>query len=257
MDYAGNSRISGVVPAVVIDNEDPEGRYRVKVMFPQWSCDDSRFASGPVNESGFISGWARVATFMSGPDRGAFFLPEVDDEVLVCFEQGDVRFPYIVGSLWNGVDKPINVCKEQDGDKNNFRSIRSRSGHVLTFVDDKKGNEEKIILQTVTKDGEMAEKDPANRDDHFIVLDQGKEKIEIRDTTKKILLFVIELQLIVVCYDVLAIEQLLWKKRKNRPCVRKKLAYPTVSIEIIALIIVKWTMTVLSKSEVMLDVVML
>jgi len=186
MEYPGNNRISGVVPAVVIDNQDPEGRYRVKVMFPQWSCDDSRYASGPVNDSGFISGWARVATFMSGPERGAFFLPEVDDEVLVCFEQGDVRFPYVVGSLWNGVDKAINVAKDQEGDKNNFRSIRSRSGHVLTFVDDKQGNEEKIILQTVTKDGEMAEKDPANRDGHFIVLDQGKEKIEIRDTTKKL-----------------------------------------------------------------------
>jgi len=183
-DNPTRNRISGVVPAVVVDNKDPSGRYRVKVMFPQWLCKSDKYTSHADDED-FLSPWARVATFMAGPERGAFFLPEVDDEVLVCFENGDIRFPYIVGALWNGVDTPLNKNLDEDG-ANSFRSIRSRSGHALTFVDKASDKEDKIILQTVTKGTEMAVVDPNDREGHFIVLDQGNNKIEVRDTTKKL-----------------------------------------------------------------------
>lgn len=182
-DHSGGDRILGVVPAVVVDNKDPAGRYRVKVMFPQWLCASSKYTANADKED-FLSSWARVSTWMAGPDRGAFCLPEVDDEVLVCFENGDIRFPYVVGSLWNGVDAPTHRNNDQDG-KNGYRSIRSRSGHTLTFVDGgKDGSEEKIILQTETAVGEMDETDPDARAGHYVVLDKGKEKIEIRDQSK-------------------------------------------------------------------------
>lgn len=113
-------RIYGAVVAVVTNNQDPDGFGRVKVKFP-WLSD--------VDESS----WARVAAPMAGKQRGVFFLPEVDDEVLVVFEHGDVRFPYVLGALWNGVDAP--PITNDDG-KNNIRMIKSRSGHVVKLNDE-------------------------------------------------------------------------------------------------------------------------
>ena len=116
----GTRRIYGVVVALVTNNQDPDGLARVKVKFP-WLSD--------VDESA----WARVATLMAGQQRGAYFLPEVDDEVLVAFEHGDVGSPYVIGALWNGPDTP--PVTNDDG-KNNVRMIKSRSGHVVKLNDE-------------------------------------------------------------------------------------------------------------------------
>lgn len=114
------SRIQGVVVGVVTNNQDPDGLGRVKVKFPWLSEEDESY-------------WARLATPMAGEKCGLFFLPEVDDEVLLAFEHGDVRFPYIIGALWNGKDQP--PVNNQDG-KNNVRLIKSRSGHVIRLNDE-------------------------------------------------------------------------------------------------------------------------
>jgi uncharacterized protein involved in type VI secretion and phage assembly len=115
-------RILGVVIATVTNNSgDPDGLGRVKVKFPWLSAANESF-------------WARIATPMAGNDRGMFFLPEVDDEVLVVFERGDLRFPFIIGALWNGKDKA--PAANTDG-KNNLRMIKSRSGHVIRLNDEK------------------------------------------------------------------------------------------------------------------------
>lgn len=126
------SVVHGVVVGIVTNNKDPDGIGRVKVKFPWLSTDDE-------------SAWARVASPMAGKKRGIFFLPEVDDEVLVVFEHGDVNMPYIIGSLWNGVDLPPET--NNDG-KNNIRMIKSRSGHTIT-IDDTAG-EEKIEIADKT-----------------------------------------------------------------------------------------------------------
>lgn len=112
-------RIYGVTTGVVTNNQDPDGGGKVKVSFSQ--LGDSQ-----------ESPWARVATLMAGPGRGAYFLPEVDDEVLVAFEQGDPQRPYVLGALWNGKDKP----PVDDAEGNNVRLIRSRSGHVIKLNDE-------------------------------------------------------------------------------------------------------------------------
>jgi uncharacterized protein involved in type VI secretion and phage assembly len=173
------NRIYGVVTAVVIDNKDPEGLYRVKVKFPWVKESTGKYSDAPDTED-FPSPWARIATMMAGPDRGAFWLPEVDDEVLVCFEHGDVRRPFVIGTLWNPVDKAVHDNKSQNG-KNDFRTFFSRSGHVLQFQDGGDGGE-RIILQTKIGTGNAA-KGHKSRDGHFIVLDHsnGAEKIEIYD----------------------------------------------------------------------------
>jgi uncharacterized protein involved in type VI secretion and phage assembly len=119
-------KIFGVVMGIVSNNQDPDKMGRVRVKFP-WLSEDHE------------SWWARVATPMAGPNRGMYFLPEVDDEVLVAFEHGDVRFPYVLGSLWNGKDAPPG---NNDDGKNNIRLVHSRSGHLIR-LDDTDG-EEKI-----------------------------------------------------------------------------------------------------------------
>jgi uncharacterized protein involved in type VI secretion and phage assembly len=126
---ASASRISGVVVGVVTNTQDPAGLGRVKVKFPWLSDSEESF-------------WARVATPMAGKGRGFYFLPEVEDEVLLAFEQGDARFPYVLGALWNGQDKPP---ENNDKGENNIRSIKSRSGHVIRLNDT--DGAEKIEIQ--------------------------------------------------------------------------------------------------------------
>jgi uncharacterized protein involved in type VI secretion and phage assembly len=186
------NRIYGVVIAIVTNNQDPEGRYRVKVKYP-WVMDSNPLHTDNPDQMSFVSNWARIANQMSGSGigqnfRGAYWLPEPDDEVLVMFEHGDIRHPIVIGSLWNGYDKPIhdNSPTGPQTGRNNFRSWRSRSGHMLTFQDDKMGNKEKIIIQTKIQDGEE-HNGPMSRDGHMIVIDHsmGEEKIQIYDRKKE------------------------------------------------------------------------
>jgi uncharacterized protein involved in type VI secretion and phage assembly len=124
----------GVMIGVVTNNKDPENLGRIKVKFP-WLSEQEE------------SAWARVLSPMAGSQRGLYFLPEVDDEVLVAFEHGQAEFPYILGALWNGKDKPPT---SNDDGKNNQRMIKSRSGHVI-ILDDKEGAEQIIIRDRTTK----------------------------------------------------------------------------------------------------------
>lgn len=128
-----NQRIYGVVIGIVTNNQDPDKLGRVRVKFPWLSDADESY-------------WARVATPMAGKDRGLYYLPEVDDEVLVVFEHGDVRFPYVLGALWNGKDTP--PADNGDG-KNNLRVIKSRSGHVIRLNDE----EGKETIEIIDKSG--------------------------------------------------------------------------------------------------------
>lgn len=145
---ASTTRIAGVVVGVVTNTEDPAGLGRVKVKYPWLSDSEESF-------------WARIATPMAGKGRGFYFLPEVEDEVLLAFEQGDARFPYVLGALWNSQDKPPE--KNENGE-NNIRSIRSRSGHVIRLND--KDDEEKIEI--IDKSGK-----------NTIVIDTAKNTITV------------------------------------------------------------------------------
>lgn len=127
-------RLHGVYPALVTDLKDPNNQGRVKVRFPWLPSEDGESAAP----------WARIATFMAGADRGSWFIPEVDDEVLVGFAFGDPGQPVVLGALWNGHD---NAPEQMDGgSRNDIRSITSRSAHKLTF-DDAQGAG-KVVLET-------------------------------------------------------------------------------------------------------------
>jgi uncharacterized protein involved in type VI secretion and phage assembly len=130
--YGG--RFYGAYPALVKDLRDPDGQGRVKITLP-WSPD----GAGAAYEA-----WARVATLMGGANRGSWFVPDVNDEVLVVFLGGDPRHPVVVGGLWNGQDAPPETM---DGaGKNYVKKLRSRNGVQVT-LDDHDG-QEKLVLET-------------------------------------------------------------------------------------------------------------
>jgi uncharacterized protein involved in type VI secretion and phage assembly len=139
---------NGIVIGLVTNLEDDQGIGRVKVSYPNMEDEESE--------------WARLAAPMAGNRRGAFFRPEVGDEVLIAFEQGDIRRPYVVGSLWSKTDSP----PPDDGNakENNWRFIQSRSGHII-LLDDTAGKE-RIVL--VDKDGTRK-----------VVIDSGNQKIQV------------------------------------------------------------------------------
>ena len=115
--------IKGVAVALVTDNKDEEGLARVRVRFP-WHDKPTE------------SHWARLATPMAGKERGLVMIPEVGDEVVVAFEREDLRFPFVLGALWNGQEKP--PFGNSDG-KNDWRLFKSRKKHRLLFDDGTKG----------------------------------------------------------------------------------------------------------------------
>jgi uncharacterized protein involved in type VI secretion and phage assembly len=125
------TRVAGVLSGVVTDVRDPQGLGRVRIRFPN--------VSGRVE-----SAWARVAAPWAGSSRrGAYFLPEVDDEVLVAFRGGDLGHPYVVGFLWSQ-----NVPPPQQTTTAATTELRSRTGHALRFVDT--AGSGKVVVTTST-----------------------------------------------------------------------------------------------------------
>ena len=113
----------GLAIGIVTDNNDPERQGRVKVQYPWLSTEHA-------------SDWARVIVPGGGKERGIAFLPEINDEVIVGFELGDVHHAYVLGGLWNGQDAPPgDMGKMIAGSKVEQRVIRSRTGHTITLDD--------------------------------------------------------------------------------------------------------------------------
>src|SRR5262249_48593564 len=117
--------VAGVVPAIVTNLNDPDSLGRVKVKFP-WLDDTQE------------SDWARLVQPGARGRRGMFVAPEVNDEVLVAFEQGDINRPYVIGGLWNSQDKPPATAIENG--KVKLRTIKTRAGHLIEFGEDEGAN---------------------------------------------------------------------------------------------------------------------
>jgi uncharacterized protein involved in type VI secretion and phage assembly len=149
--------LTGLAVGVVTDNKDPEKLARVRVQLPWHTASDTSF-------------WARTAMPMAGNGRGAYFLPEVGDEVLLGAEDGDPSHLYVLGMLWNGKQTPPAV---NDDGKNNARLIKSRSGHTVRFNDDESAPEVEVRLA----DGKHL-----LLDEDGITLSDGKQNV-LRFTT--------------------------------------------------------------------------
>jgi type VI secretion system secreted protein VgrG len=131
----------GLVPARVVANNDPKKMGRIQVQY-YWQDDGNAY-------------WARMVTPHAGSDRGFMFMPEVGDEVVVGFEDGDLERAVVLGCLWNGVDqaprqgfwnKAEDVSTNSDLQENDIKRIVTKSGHRLQFVD--KQGKESIALAT-------------------------------------------------------------------------------------------------------------
>lgn len=118
--------------AKVVSVEDPERLARVKVRL------------FTVDADGTAEIWARVAVPFAGASRGALFIPDVDDEVLVTFLAGDTRFPIVLGGLWNGAAAPP---EQFDGSRVDRWSITGRAGTRIAIVERDEGTE-KIEFRT-------------------------------------------------------------------------------------------------------------
>lgn len=118
--------------AKVVDNQDPKNMGRVKVQFVWQQLEDH-----PQDKT---SGWLRVQTPHAGSsemvakDRGFFFIPEIDDQVMVGYEYGDPDRPFVMGSLYH-----VNNTDGMVGE-NTLKALRTRSGHILEFNDDEGGD---------------------------------------------------------------------------------------------------------------------
>lgn len=151
---APTNRLVGVYPALVTDIVDPDQQGRVRVRIP-----------GLVDQGAGYETWARLATLMAGGDRGTWFIPDVNDEVLVAFEAGNPSRPVVVGSLWNGQDAPP---EQMDGAGNNYlKTILSRQGVRIT-LDDSDGD---VKLRLETPGGQK------------VVLKDAPSSIEISDAS--------------------------------------------------------------------------
>jgi len=167
---SASAKMFGVEVAIVTNNNDDQKLGRVKVMFP-------RLPNQPESD------WIRIATPIAGPDRGFYWIPEIQDEVLVAFERGESSRAYVIGCLWSGKDKPP---KGAPNDKDNIRMIKSRSGHIVT-LDDTKGAEKIIIAdksgkRTVTWDVKAKKWTlEATEGDVEIMVPNGKVKIDCKE----------------------------------------------------------------------------
>ena len=157
---AGGAPINGVVVALVTDNNDPNNEARVKLKFP-WLDDN------------YESDWARLTQLGAGPNSGAVWIPEVNDEVLVAFEFGDIRRPYVVGSLYNGQDTPNEGSGLFDNGKVKRRGFISRKGHQFIFFDDSS----KAGIAFISSDGNLKiSLNETNSEIH--ISSQGKVHVE-------------------------------------------------------------------------------
>ncbi len=189
------NRIPGVITGVVKSLDDPQGQGRIEL----------EFRGLPDNQE---SGWAPIAVPLAGKSRGMYFMPEVEDEVLVAFERGDFDHPYVVGYLWNGVDTPPETDPENRiiftpgkhtlrfEDKNKKVILQSAGGHELVIDDDAKtltlqtkGEHELVIdddantLTLQTKGGQSIKLDDQASS---ITLAGGNRQIEMSGGTVKI-----------------------------------------------------------------------
>jgi phage protein D len=147
-----------LIIGIVTDNQDPDGQGRVKVRYPALTSEHA-------------SDWARVVSVGAGDMRGIQFMPEVNDEVLVGFEMGNIHHPYVLGGLWNGKDQPPG--ETPSGGKVKTRYIQSRLGHAIIFTDDDDGGSV-VISDSVS--GNVISLDEAHSTLH--ILSDGDLKIQ-------------------------------------------------------------------------------
>lgn len=151
----GDNRILGVVLGIVVKNYDPEMKGRVCVQIPVRDEDANELK------------WARVAMLSGGKEWGHYFLPEVGDQVLLVFEQGNIEKPYVIGCVSRENDRFLTRAVTED---NQIKKIVTKNGNTIQFDDmqEEDGKQDKISVYTAGKA-------------HQLVLDNENNKISLSD----------------------------------------------------------------------------
>jgi uncharacterized protein involved in type VI secretion and phage assembly len=156
-DIAQPGVFHGTYLAEVISVQDPDSMARVQVRLLNF--DGIGEQDGPI--------WARVAVPFAGADRGAFFIPDVGDEVLISFVQGDSRLPIVIGSMWNGAASPPETIS---GDSVDRWTFVGKAGTRIAIVEESDGQAQ-ISLTTPNDEGSV------------LVTQESNGKIEIKITS--------------------------------------------------------------------------
>lgn len=151
----GDNRIFGVMTGIVAKNYDQGMPGRICVTIPV------------RDENANELKWARIASPSAGKKWGHFFVPEVGDQVLLAFEQGNIEKPYVIGCI----PKDDSSFVKQAGDEDNkYKKITTKNGSSITFVDapEGDGDNDKITIETAGKK-------------HSLLLDNERKKIVLSD----------------------------------------------------------------------------
>ena len=155
----GDNRIFGVMVGTVAKNYDQDMPGRVCVTIPVRDEEANELK------------WARVAMPSHGKSWGMYFQPEIGDQVLLAFEQGNIEKPYVIGC----VPKDSNSFLKKAYDKENqYKKIMTKNGNSVIFEDNVQGDgaNDKITIQTA-------------EETHSILLDNEHGKIVIKDKDNK------------------------------------------------------------------------
>ncbi|MCD7805958.1 MAG: phage baseplate assembly protein V [Lachnospiraceae bacterium] len=163
----GDNRIFGVVVGQVALNYDKDMPGRVCVTVP--TRDEG------ANELK----WARVAMMSGGSGWGHYFLPEVGDQVLLAFEQGNIEKPYVIGCIPKDSDEIVTGSVDED---NQFKKIATRNGNLLCFEDNKEGNGEKDKVKLIT--AKQLHRIELDNENSLIVISDKDGKNQIKMDTK-------------------------------------------------------------------------
>ncbi|MET0114113.1 MAG: VgrG-related protein [Limnospira maxima] len=163
---------------IVTHNYDPEGLGRVRVKFPTLTPEG--------DGSAHASAWARVVGLGAGRNRGFYCLPEINDEVLVAFEHGDIHRPYCIGGVWNGKDSPPDPVEEtiSNRGKVRLRSFTTPSGHKIQFVEEDLSLTSQDGVYIQTSGGHQIRLNDSDRSIEIVT--SGHQRIRIDDRTRKI-----------------------------------------------------------------------
>jgi uncharacterized protein involved in type VI secretion and phage assembly len=133
-EHAGAESLDSTYLALVVSVDDPDKLARVQIRLLNYD--------GASGQDAAV--WARVALPFAGDKRGVFMLPDVGDEVLVTFVNGDSRFPVVVGGLWNG---GTTIPETLGGDRVDRWTITGKAGTRIA-IEEKTGGQPTIVLTT-------------------------------------------------------------------------------------------------------------
>ena len=160
---AGPIDFGGVTVGIVSDNADPDKAGRVKLILPYFDQIETA--------------WARVVYPGAGTERGFILCPEVADEVLVAFEQGDIRHPFVLGGLHNGKSEfKLDGYVSSDG-ATIRRAWTSRNGHRIEFVEDPQSSSDDRIEVTTAAGTKVIV-----RDDGTVQIESKKLEVKASDS---------------------------------------------------------------------------